>query len=177
MSDSGRLARRVALDGMLFALAVVMSVVDGMIPVPVPGVRLGLSNIAVMYALFFVGRRDALTLAALKGLFAFVTRGVTAGAMSLSGGLLSVLVMTLLTVVFGKRVSYTMLSVAGALAHNAGQMIVVKFIYSSLTLSAFAPVLVISGIAAGVATAAILRAFLPVAKRFGEDWLDKNFPE
>ncbi|MDR2656810.1 MAG: Gx transporter family protein [Oscillospiraceae bacterium] len=177
MTNGGRLARRVALDGMLFALAVVMSVVDGMIPTPVPGVRLGLSNIAVMYTLLFVGRRDALTLAALKGLFAFVTRGAIAGALSLSGGLLSVLVMTLLTAVFGERVSYIMLSVAGALAHNAGQMIVVKFVYSSLALSAFAPVLAISGIAAGVVTAAILRAFLPIAKRFGGISGAKDFPE
>ncbi|MDR1599185.1 MAG: Gx transporter family protein [Oscillospiraceae bacterium] len=169
---SGRaLVRRVTLDGALFALAVVLSVVEGMLPMPapVPGVRLGLANIAVMYALLFVGRRDALTLAVLKGLFAFVTRGVVAGALSLSGGAASVIIMIILMAAFRERVSYAMLSVAGALAHNAGQMAVVKFIYSSLTLAAYAPALVISGIASGIVTAAILRALLPAVRRFGRN--------
>jgi heptaprenyl diphosphate synthase len=165
------LVRRVTLDGALFALAVVLSVVEGMLPMPapVPGVRLGLANIAVMYALLFVGRRDALTLAVLKGLFAFVTRGVVAGALSLSGGAASVIIMIILMAAFRERVSYAMLSVAGALAHNAGQMAVVKFIYSSLTLAAYAPALVISGIASGIVTAAILRALLPAVRRFGRN--------
>ncbi|MDR0396342.1 MAG: Gx transporter family protein [Oscillospiraceae bacterium] len=163
------LVRRVTLDGMLFALAVVLSIVEGMIPVPapVPGARIGLANITVMYAAFFAGRRDALVVAALKGMFAFITRGAVAGALSLSGGILSAVVMIALVSAFRERVSYVMLSVAGAVAHNAGQLVVIRFIYSSLALAAYAPMLVASGIVSGIITAAILRALLPAARRFG----------
>ncbi|GHU71533.1 hypothetical protein AGMMS49992_05710 [Clostridia bacterium] len=161
--------RRVAIDGMLFALAMALSAAEGILPIPapMPGIRLGLANIVVMYAVFFVGRWDALTLAMLKGLFALLTRGAVAGALSLAGSLLSVLIMIMLIAIFGKHISYFMLSVAGALAHNAGQLIVVKLIYASLAAAAFVPILTMSGIAAGFVTAGILRAFMPAAKRMG----------
>ncbi|MEG0110620.1 MAG: Gx transporter family protein, partial [Oscillospiraceae bacterium] len=61
--------RSVALTGMLFALAIVLSFAEGMLT-PIfglpPGVKLGLSNIVVMYALFFMGRKEAVMLIILK---------------------------------------------------------------------------------------------------------------
>ena len=160
--------RRAALDGMLFALAIVLSILEGMIPVPVPvpGVKLGLSNIVVMYALFFLGKRDAFALAILKGMFAFVTRGWIAGLLSVSGGILSVAIMALLQLIFKANVSYFLLSIAGAIFHNGGQLVVVKFIYPMMGVAPLTPILVLSGIAAGVVTSATLRGFMPLIKRY-----------
>ena len=86
-------AKRLALTAMLFAVAVVLSIVEGMAPalLPVPGARFGLSNIAVMYALFFLKKQDAFWIALLKGLFAALTRGAVAGILSGFGGVCSIL--------------------------------------------------------------------------------------
>ncbi|MEG2672808.1 MAG: Gx transporter family protein, partial [Ruthenibacterium sp.] len=87
--------RRTALLGMLFALAMVLSFLEGSL-VPLlglpPGVKLGLANVVVMYALFFLGKADAGMLVVLKSAFSFFTRGASAGALSLAGGVLSLLV-------------------------------------------------------------------------------------
>lgn len=88
----------IALSGLLFALAMALSFVEGTLVLPglLPGMKLGLANIVVMYALFFMGPKQALVLDLLKALFVFLVSGWTAGFLSLCGGLLSLLVMWLL---------------------------------------------------------------------------------
>ena len=87
---------RSALSGLLFALAMALSFIEGTLVIPglAPGMKLGLANIVVMYALFFMGARQALYLDLLKALFVFLVSGWTAGFLSLCGGLLSLLVMS-----------------------------------------------------------------------------------
>ena len=65
--------RRIALSGLLFALAMALSFIEGTLTIPglLPGMKLGLANIVVMYALFFMGPRQALVLDVLKALFVF----------------------------------------------------------------------------------------------------------
>ncbi len=96
MRNSARI-RKTAGTGLLFSLALVMQLIETLIPSPfpmIPGIRLGLSNIVTMFCLFSVGIGEAALIAVLKGLFAFVTRGPAAGILSLTGGLLSVVMMT-----------------------------------------------------------------------------------
>ena len=92
-------ARQTALLGMLFALSMALSFLESMLT-PffglMPAMKLGLSNIVVMYAVLFLNRRSALYLMLLKALFALLTRGVTAGFLSLCGGALSLAVFCLL---------------------------------------------------------------------------------
>ena len=66
--------RRIALSGLLFALAMALSFIEGTLTIPglLPGMKLGLANIVVMYALFFMGPRQALVLDVLKALFVFL---------------------------------------------------------------------------------------------------------
>ena len=75
-------ARQTALLGMLFALSMALSFLESMLT-PflglMPAMKLGLSNIVVMYAVLFLNRRSALYLVLLKALFALLTSGVTAG--------------------------------------------------------------------------------------------------
>ena len=81
-----------ALLGMLFALAMALSFLESTLT-PVlglmPAIKIGLSNIVVMYALLMLGRRPAFLLVLLKAGFAFLVRGATAGFLSLCGGGLS----------------------------------------------------------------------------------------
>ncbi len=117
--------RSIALSGLLFALAMALSFIEGTLVIPglLPGMKLGLANIVVMYALFFMGPRQALVLDVLKALFVFLVSGWTAGFLSLCGGLLSLLVMWRAVLSLPVRPTWFILSVCGALAHNIGQLL------------------------------------------------------
>ena len=117
-------ARRVAGTGMLFALAIALSWLESCVTPLLglmPALKLGLANIVVMYALLFLDTRSAAALVALKALFALLTRGVTAGALSGCGGALSLLVLWALLRA-PVSVSGYLFCVCGALAHNLGQL-------------------------------------------------------
>ena len=136
--------------GLLLALSVVLNLAEGMLPaLPAmpPGVRLGLSNMVTLYCVFFLGWREALTIACLKSGFVLLTRGAAAGFISFSGGLLSVLVM-LLTARTDK-LSILFKSVLGALAHNLGQLLVAAFIVSNIKVFVYFPVLLFTGMICG----------------------------
>ena len=77
----GSKTQDIALSGLLFALAMALSFVEGTLVIPglMPGMKLGLANIVVMYALFFMGGKQALVLDLLKALFVFLVSGWTAG--------------------------------------------------------------------------------------------------
>ncbi|MVB11782.1 Heptaprenyl diphosphate synthase component I [Caprobacter fermentans] len=166
--DSGSI-RRMVVTALLFAAAMVMTVVEYQIPIPmpVPGIKLGLSNIVVMYSLFFLKKKDALTLAVLKSMFVFLTRGAVAAFLSFCGGLLSILAMIVCMAVFKEKISYLMISIVGAVMHNLGQIAAVSLLYTNLLLWTYFPVLLISGLIAGAATSTLLRITLPALKRLG----------
>jgi heptaprenyl diphosphate synthase len=156
------------LTGLLFALAIVLSVIENSlppIPVPVPGVKLGLSNIAVMYALFFLGKSRAFMIAILKAAFVFMIKGGIAGLLSLSGGLASLAVMLLLMFLFQDKISYLILSVSGAVFHNAGQFTAVSFVFTNIFLWPYLPVLMLAGIIAGIFTSVLLKSIMPALNR------------
>ncbi len=162
--------KRMVLTGLLFALALILSLVENSIPqlaIPVPGVKLGLSNIAVMYALFFVGAGQAFSIAILKAGFVLITRGSVAAFLSLLGGLLSVAIMLIILFIFKEKVSYLIISIAGSVFHNIGQFIGISLIYTSMGLLAYLPLLLIAGIIAGIATSTLLRFILPAFKKLG----------
>lgn len=162
--------RRLVLTALFFAVSLVLSLVESglpPLPLPVPGVRLGLANIAVMYALFFLGRGPAFAIAVLKAGFAALTRGPVAGLLSLCGGLLAVGVMALLLFLFRERLSYFLLSVCGAVCHNLGQFAAISLVYTTMNLWPYLPVLLLLGTAAGAVTAALLKVLKPAFDRLG----------
>jgi heptaprenyl diphosphate synthase len=169
-------ARQVALSGLLFALAMALSFMEGMLVIPglLPGMKLGLANIVVMYALFFMGPAQALILDLLKALFTFLVSGWTAGFLSLCGGLLSLLVMWLLYYVLPVRPTWFILSVSGALAHNIGQLLGASVILSSRLSLYYAPVMLVLGLVMGALTALTLRALLPALSRLGYSTEEKR---
>ena len=157
-------ALRVTTMGLLFALAMVLSYFESLLPVlPAlpPGVKLGLSNIATMYCLFFLGWQQAFVLAVLKSLFVLVTRGGVAMAMSLTGGLCSVAVMGLLGALKRYQPSLFFISVCGAIAHNIGQLGMASLILQSQFAFAYLPIMVFSGTVMGSLTGILLRVMTP----------------
>lgn len=160
---------QMVLTAMLFATAVVLSIVEGMLPmpIPVPGVRFGLSNIVVMYALFFMDKKSAFMIAVLKGIFAAMTRGAVAGLLSVTGGIFSITIMILLIAISRNKGSYFLFSMAGAIFHNIGQFAAISVIYTNMALIYYLPVLLISGVFAGLLTSVLLRFILPALKKLG----------
>ena len=160
--------KRLALMGLLFALAMALSFLESLLPaLPMlpPGIRLGLSNIVTMYALFVLGPVSGYTIAVLKSLFVLLTRGAVAAAMSASGGIASVTVMLLLSLLPGIRRQYLLLSVFGGAAHNMGQLIAARFIISNHYVWYYLPVLLAAGLLMGAITGMALRVVMPYLDR------------
>ena len=160
-------ARQTALLGMLFALSMALSFLESMLT-PffglMPAMKLGLSNIVVMYAVLFLNRRSALYLVLLKALFALLTRGVTAGFLSLCGGVLSLAVFCLLLALPFTITGY-IFSVSGALAHNCGQLLGAAALLSDKMAITYAPMLLIAGLIVGSCTYMVSRLIFPAVKR------------
>lgn len=166
----------IALSGLLFALAMALSFIEGTLVIPglMPGMKLGLANIVVMYALFFMGAKQALVLDLLKALFVFLVSGWTAGFLSLCGGLLSLLVMWILYYHFPVRPTWFILSVCGALFHNVGQLLGASVILSSTMSLYYAPIMLILGLVMGAVTSVTLRAILPALGKIGYNTHEKS---
>lgn len=159
--------------GMLAALAMVLSVLEGLIP-PIPGTppgsKLGFSNLATMYAAFSLGPSSALAVAMVKGVFAGVTRGAVAMGMSLCGGLLSTAVMCLL-LKLGKPFGWVGIGITGALCHNGGQLLL-AYLITGPAVVGYAPFLILFALPTGALTGLTLGLIAPrLAKLEGRFFL------
>ena len=144
--------KRLVLLAMLTAVAMILSYVESLLPsVGIPGVKMGLANIAVIFALFRFGWKEAAALSLVRVVLVSLLFG-SVGAMlySLAGAVLSLAVIALLRRI--DRFSTVGISVAGGVAHNAGQILMAMLILQTKQLLGYLPVLAISGIAGGVLT-------------------------
>lgn len=143
--------RDVALRAVLLALALALSWLESLAPLSfaVPGVKMGLPNLAVVFALYRLGWKDAALLSLLRVLLVALLFGnFFALAYSAAGALSSLLVMAALK--GGETFSVAAVSVAGAVAHNLGQIAVAIFVLETARLIYYLPALLASGVAAGI---------------------------
>lgn len=141
---------KVAMFGVFTALALIFSYVEAMIPINfgIPGVKLGLANLIVVIMLYKGDWKDALFIAVARiVLSGFIFGNLFSILYSLSGGLLSLLVMILLkkTNVF----SIAGVSIGGGAAHNVGQLLVAMFVVQTYQVGYYLPVLLIAGVLTG----------------------------
>lgn len=141
---------KVAQYGLLIALALALSWLESLLPpLGVPGVKLGLPNLAIVFALYRLSWRDACVISLARvALVALLFGNGPALAYSAAGAALSLAVMGLLKNT-GKFSSLGV-SVAGGVAHNAGQILVAMALLETARLAWYLPVLWISGTVAGV---------------------------
>ena len=154
--------RRIAACGLLTAVALVLSLVERMFPlsaaVPIPGIKLGLANVVTLFALVRLNRRDALAILLIRVTLASVFMGsVTSFLFALSGGLLAMLTMSLLLPGRGRWVSLVGVSIAGAAAHNIGQICAAMLVLRSVYTAAYLPLLLLSALAMGFSTGIVSR--------------------
>lgn len=161
-------AYKVALPAILCALALSLSFLESLIPpLPLfpPGAKPGFSNIITMFAAGSLGLPTAFTIALVKGLFAFATRGVTAGIMSLSGGLLSALAMFWLMRYATKFLGMVGISAICAVLHNMGQLAAATVITGTADVIYYAPALAVFGVITGALTGVILGSVMPALEK------------
>ena len=145
---------RWARAGVLGALAIVLGYLETFVPIPIPGIKLGLANIAVLIALSQGERMTAVAVAAIKVLASGLLFGnpVTM-AYSAAGTALSLVVMLPLSRL--KTLHLAMLSMAGAVAHEAGQLLVAQLILGTPLVWYSAPVLLVAAVACGALSGAV----------------------
>ena len=144
--------KKLTLLALITAAAMILSYIESLLPsVAVPGVKMGLANIAVIFALYRLGWKEALGISLVRVAMVSTLFG-SLGALlySLSGAVLSLLVMALLK--RADRFSSTGVSVAGGVAHNAGQILMAMLLLGNAKLAYYYPILVISGVAGGILT-------------------------
>lgn len=143
--------RRVALFGILVSLALILSYVESMIPpfYAVPGMKVGLTNIVVLAALYRLDEKSALTINLVRILLVSVLFGNGVSYIySLAGGLLSGLIMILLKRI--GRFSLLAVSIAGGIFHNVGQILAAMVMLSTAAIGYYLAILWFSGLAAGL---------------------------
>ena len=143
-------AEKVALYGILIALAFIFSYVEALIPlpVPVPGMKLGLANLVNVVGLYTVGAAGTIAV----GLIRIVMVGFTfsnPGSMlyALSGGILSLAAMAL-----AKKMDWfdkTGVSILGGVCHNIGQLSMAAWITGTASVFSYLPVLLVAGVITG----------------------------
>ena len=149
--------KKLTLCGMLTALAIVLSLAERLFPldaiVPVPGVKLGLANVVTLFALTRLSVRDAVAILLCRvALSSLLMGSVTAFLFSLFGGLLALAVMGLLLRAEGKLCSVLGVSVAGAAAHNIGQIIAAVIWMKTGAVVAYLPLLLVMSVPLGLVT-------------------------
>ena len=156
--------RKTVLLALLTAAAMILSYVESLLPSPgVPGVKLGLANIAVIFALYRLGGREAAAVSLVRvGMVSLLFGSLGALFYSLAGAVLSLAVMALVRRT--ERFSAVGVSVAGGVSHNAGQILMAMLLLETRRLIWLLPVLVLSGLAGGILvglTAALLIKRIP----------------
>lgn len=142
--------KRLTALALLTAAAMLLSFVESQIPpiVPIPGVKLGLANLATLFALYKLGAKDAAAVSAVRvSLSALLFGSLSSFMYAIAGAALSLLVMILLRM--PRVFSTPVVSVAGAVAHNVAQIGVSMLILQTEVVIYYLPALLISGIITG----------------------------
>ncbi len=151
--------RTLARMALLTAAALILGYIDSLIPlVPsVPGIKLGLSNLVLLYAVFYMRPTETVILMLLKVGLSSLLFGNAVGALyALAGGVLSVTAMLLLHRI--PHVSVIPVSTIGGILHIVGQCLIGCILISWRPVLFYAPWLLISGTATGLLLGIAARA-------------------
>lgn len=143
-------AKKVALYGLLIALAFIFSYVEAMIPIPVPipGIKLGLANLVNVVGLYTVGIGGTIAVALIRiVLVGFTFSNPGSMLYALAGGIFGLTAMVL-----AKRFggfSKVAVSILGGIFHNVGQLSMAAYITSTGGVFSYLPFLLVAGVLTG----------------------------
>ena len=158
--------KKMVNHGMLLTIALTLSYIESLIPFGfgIPGIKLGLANMAVVLCMYCLGAREALLLNIMRILLAgFMFGNLYSIIYSLAGGMLSFLIMWLT-----KRMnmwSVSGVSVLGGVCHNLGQILIAAFVVKTAGVFYYIPYLIIAGVLTGWLIGLITKLVIPYFER------------
>ena len=143
--------KKVAMLGLSIALAMIMSYIEVLVPLSfaVPGIKMGLANIVIIFVLYKIGTKEAILVSLIRViLVSLLFSNVMAMWYSLAGAVLSLGIMWILKKT--DKFSVVGVSIAGGIMHNVGQIIMAVIVLGTEQIALYLPVLVITGTVTGV---------------------------
>ena len=147
---SSQRTKRLALLSLGVAVAMLLSYIESLIPsVAIPGVKLGLANVAVMIVLYKLGAWNAVAVSLVR---VFLVALLFGSPVSLIYGALGAIFSLALMITLKKYAPFSPLgvSVAGGVAHNMGQICGACFVMGTAKVAYYLPVLLLSGVLSGI---------------------------
>ena len=154
--------------GLLTAVALVLGYLERFIPVApgIPGIKLGLANTVLLYAVYLMSSKSALMLMLCKVLLSgFLFSGLAGLVYSIAGGAVSLAAMLLLHKTPG--IGILGVSIGGAVAHNIGQVAVACIAVQTAAVLSYLPVLMISAVITGALTGIAAKYAIAALERAG----------
>jgi len=145
--------KKMVLMGILVSQALILHIVERMLPlpVPVPGIKLGLANVISLVTIVILGPKEALAVVVMRTFLGSVFGGgVSSFIYSLIGGLISTIAMAIMYKRYSSFFSIPAISVAGATFHNIGQILIASIIVQNAKLFYYLPLLLISAVITGL---------------------------
>jgi heptaprenyl diphosphate synthase len=164
--------RKMVFISLLVAQALVLSIVERMIPVPFisPGAKLGLANIITVVAIYLLTLKDAFSIMILRVILASLVGGNLSGFFySVSGGLLSLFAMYIVHKIGKDNISIIGVSIIGGVFHNIGQILIAAVVIQNLAIAAYLPILLVAGVGTGIFVGITAKQLIVYLKRFNFD--------
>ncbi len=159
--------RRIVIIALFVALAAALNIVERSVIIPgaPPGVKLGLANVMTLLSILMLGYKDAFLVVAVRCLLGALLGGNPVSFLfSITGGLLSALVMIVMWHYFRNHISIVNISVIGAVCHNIGQLFTAALLARDFHVYIMLPVLmassVITGYVVGVITGQVHKSLI-----------------
>lgn len=162
--------KRIALDAMLAAFALLLFLVEALLPplTAIPGIKIGLANVVTLAAVYLCGRRDAAAILFVRVCLGAIFAGnVTTFLYSAAGAVLCLGVTCLVCRPLRKTV--WAVSVLGAIAHNVGQLLTAAVLLRSVAVFWYLPYLVIAAVVSGAFTGLCVQFLLHRLNRRKEE--------
>ena len=152
---------------MMITFAIILSYVESRIPsfVAIPGIKVGLANIVVIFVLYTIGIKEAIIISAIRvGIISVLFGNIMSLAYSIAGAFLGLLVMFILKKLTPLKL--IAVSVVGGVMHNVGQIAVAAMILETAVVVYYLPFLILSGTIAGVAVGVAAAVLIKRLSRF-----------
>lgn len=162
--------RMLVFVSVLVAQGMILSFIESMLPIPfiAPGAKLGLANIVTLSAIYLLTFKQATAVVLLRVILTAATFGSLSSFLySFAGGVFSLLIMAALLKVFRDEISLMGVSVAGAVAHNLGQLFVAAFIIRNILILTYLPILLIVAVPTGIFVGIVAKILIKYLKRIG----------
>lgn len=170
--------KKLTIISVLIAQAIVLHLFESLIPIPIPipGVKLGLANIITLLALVLFDFKTAFVIALMRTILGSLLSGTLFNIsffLSISGAIISTFIMyILLRFNQSLRVNYNFsivgVSIAGAAAHNLGQLIMAALLIKNTGIFYYLPIMLLSSVPTGFLTGLLLKELLKYLKSSGQ---------